>query len=1317
MFKTFVPFFIDDTHIKIFNIYDSRCPLIDSTDVADIEVGGIVFANATDLINAIHGVLFSRTVAGDIDNAQIELNRLAIISLQNSKSDVGHVHDDRYYTKSQIDQLVTSIVDSSDLIASGQIDGDNLIFFNNAGLQLFSLDAKRFTSQGTIVSFANGVLTLKNERGEVLSQTSISAEESYYDKFQFLSGLEDDLGDLIPTEKFSVVETTSGLFFFVSKIGNKEVFEGKRLLVNLNKFRVDFGQPDITNGLFKAWGLAGFEGAFVSNEFYTFDFWELESPSDNIPVTFTTTATDVPTLVAWLNTQNPPIEITANQIPEWELTDGTRYRFENKGKGVYGVGQTPIVEGDFKLVLDGANTKKLETITTPGIYPLWNVVLENVQRIVNGQESGFVTSVNEVLSLSGVSVVKKDMPIVYGFDLINGAGTIVSSVAELNAFPHSDGATVVLSFGGSSYLYVSVSAQWILIGIFTAISNTFAEIELEAEYATVPKVTSSDYGMMVVNLDKVISTTNGELSDADNVQIDLMRSFINFPTSVIAVKNKVVLTDDLVFSKKKMNDLFVKVVANDVNHFDFNFDYRYKNISGTVILKERRTLMLNELALLKANQTGGLVLTAILGNLEGTIEGVTGEGDKFKEPLQTAFDNTTNENMVVNAILQRDDISQVTVTVIANDLTDRTSFATVTGEKVIISDIEAIHTGKLHQWFNFGHEFVMPFESEFVDTFTDIGTELQGNNISSYTKKNGGHMSLSAIVGKEIQLTEDVDADVIHVTGHGANDPIRIDWTDGDKTFRPNLIIVGAGLETDLDANWQTSFGFGMEFIEPTSVSTVPTIPLGASEPDVHQQSPATAIVAGKLRAIKKSVPNATWQEVRLAARATASRATAWDMYRGFGVIDTAAAIAQLKLDVERNSLVKANIYNRNNKVAKSIDYSKINEDVAVPKRHLASLGLVVADEIVNKAVSFMKDDGGFRDLKADIPGFYKTKFLKQSIKRLHENEEFDGLTGIFLPEASRTSNGTSGKLYNLLNPAISFGFTRNSLKYGHRESLKIVEFTAHEPAICYLNGYPELIVEPQRTNLVLNSEPTANEGAASAGVTYQTLPNPFGFASWVNVPFSSSVFGFRYNGNVTDANFYEQHYYIKVPKGMAIDFSNDASVLDSYLSVVLRGNININKTAKFKLKKITNELYFLAAIDFPRGSTNNANNGIALPNTTAHQRDAIYTGIGLIQTTDTAFVGSYIRTTGATKTVNADVYTISNLLANGMITATEGTIIERGSNQEVRTVWIGGNKLKFIDNALVSTVAEVPNNNAFTLDTSSYRLSEILIYNKAILP
>ncbi|PKL82213.1 MAG: hypothetical protein CVV24_11335 [Ignavibacteriae bacterium HGW-Ignavibacteriae-3] len=34
-----------------------------------------------------------------------------------------------------------------------------------------------------------------------------------------------------------------------------------------------------------------------------------------------------------------------------------------------------------------------------------------------------------------------------------------------------------------------------------------------------------------------------------------------------------------------------------------------------------------------------------------------------------------------------------------------------------------------------------------------------------------------------------------------------------------------------------------------------------------------------------------------------------------------------------------------------------------------------------------------------------------------------------------------------------------------------------------------------------------------------------------------------------------------------------------------------------------------------------------------------------MVETTDDSFIGSYIRTSGATKTVNADVYTINNII------------------------------------------------------------------------
>ena len=81
LFKTFIPVYVNEQTIRVVNIYDSRFPLIPNTSVSEIEFDGQTYANATLLNNAIHDALFSRAVSGDIDNAQIEANRLAIIDL------------------------------------------------------------------------------------------------------------------------------------------------------------------------------------------------------------------------------------------------------------------------------------------------------------------------------------------------------------------------------------------------------------------------------------------------------------------------------------------------------------------------------------------------------------------------------------------------------------------------------------------------------------------------------------------------------------------------------------------------------------------------------------------------------------------------------------------------------------------------------------------------------------------------------------------------------------------------------------------------------------------------------------------------------------------------------------------------------------------------------------------------------------------------------------------------------------------------------------------------------------------------------------
>jgi hypothetical protein len=65
-----------------------------------------------------------------------------------------------------------------------------------------------------------------------------------------------------------------------------------------------------------------------------------------------------------------------------------------------------------------------------------------------------------------------------------------------------------------------------------------------------------------------------------------------------------------------------------------------------------------------------------------------------------------------------------------------------------------------------------------------------------------------------------------------------------------------------------------------------------------QQQSWATPIIAGKLKYIKLAT-GASWKQVREAARATAYRANVtdgskWDIYRGFGVINTQSAITYI---------------------------------------------------------------------------------------------------------------------------------------------------------------------------------------------------------------------------------------------------------------------------------------------------------------------------------------------------------------------------------------------------------------------------------------
>ena len=273
LFKTFIPVYVNEQTIRVVNIYDSRFPLIPNTSVSEIEFDGQTYANATLLNNAIHDALFSRAVSGDIDNAQIEANRLAIIDLSSNKANASHNHDNRYYTQTQVDQMLQNLAMGGSFPAKGRVDGDNIVFEDSKGVDLFSVDAKTFIVQGSIIEYKNKKVVLKDSSGNELSSAEVEADKLYYDVYYFQSDLETDLNDLIQNENFTIAKTIEEDFYFVSSINNTERFEGSRIILDVEDTPIDLDTPSIITENFKAWSIPSLEYDFVQLNKYKFEYW------------------------------------------------------------------------------------------------------------------------------------------------------------------------------------------------------------------------------------------------------------------------------------------------------------------------------------------------------------------------------------------------------------------------------------------------------------------------------------------------------------------------------------------------------------------------------------------------------------------------------------------------------------------------------------------------------------------------------------------------------------------------------------------------------------------------------------------------------------------------------------------------------------------------------------------------------------------------------------------------------------------------------------------------------------------------------------
>lgn len=187
----------------------------------------------------------------------------------------------------------------------------------------------------------------------------------------------------------------------------------------------------------------------------------------------------------------------------------------------------------------------------------------------------------------------------------------------------------------------------------------------------------------------------------------------------------------------------------------------------------------------------------------------------------------------------------------------------------------------------------------------------------------------------------------------GSNSLARIDLTSHIDEFPKNYIAVTSRAETDNDGTdpLGTSYGFGTEFNEPTLSADLTGQGLsdwpGSQE---HQQSPATAIVAGKLKKIKDET-GAPWDIVREAARQTASNAGSYNIYRGFGVINVNAAIAAIPAMLDARSLELAEYFEATSKFPKELKYEDKLDNTPIVKRDIAAIN--ASNSLSGQVVAF----------------------------------------------------------------------------------------------------------------------------------------------------------------------------------------------------------------------------------------------------------------------------------------------------------------------------------------------------------------------------
>lgn len=232
------------------------------------------------------------------------------------------------------------------------------------------------------------------------------------------------------------------------------------------------------------------------------------------------------------------------------------------------------------------------------------------------------------------------------------------------------------------------------------------------------------------------------------------------------------------------------------------------------------------------------------------------------------------------------------------------------------------------------------------------------------------------------------------------------------------------------------------------------------------------------------------------------------------------------------------------------------------------------------------------------------------------------------IPSAYNTS-----KVYSILpsNGDGDFTFSRTGEATRVNQAGVIETVASDVPRIDYSDSNcPSLLLEPQRTNTFLNSEPTSNENAGS-GITYESY-------FWENGLQNSIVFGdnsvirFRYGGTGTLNEYNTLSFYIKMDDLGEPFPSLSVSGSDKDFTFVIGGDVLANSFSK---KYVGNNIWRIQATRNTTASwSNSLFNGI-LKSTGHSNRGFKATGF---QLEVGSYATSYIPTSGGTSTRNQDV-------------------------------------------------------------------------------